>query len=155
MCENVHSFLPPKHFLQDVFHSTNTLYVRLPYPTTAGKVNEFILGRFMLVLGVVLGVSRLFSVYLGGSQLFSVIRYTGPIYIPHKQHRTQTSLPHTLHIHLQHKSGCWALQCVGPATTGKNIAYTYRLGRVAYTCMIYNVMLWLCQILRLAVHEYQ
>ena len=52
--ENVQTFLPPKHFLQDV--------VRLPYHTTADKVYEFVLGRFMLVLG--------------GSQLFSVIRYT-------------------------------------------------------------------------------
>ncbi len=48
MFENVQTFLPPKCFLQDVFHSTN----RLPYHTTADKVDEFVLGRFMLVLGV-------------------------------------------------------------------------------------------------------
>ncbi len=64
-------------FYKMFFHSTNTLYVMLLYHTTADKVNDFVLGRFMLVLGV-LGVSRFFSVYLGGSWLFSVIRYTGP-----------------------------------------------------------------------------
>ncbi len=57
----------PSAFYKMLFHSTNTLYFRLPYHTTADKVNEFVLGRFMLVLGVVLGVSW----------LFSVIRYTG------------------------------------------------------------------------------
>ncbi len=54
-------------FYKMFFHSTNTLYVRLPYHTTADKVNEFVLGRFMLVLRG-LGDSRLFSVYFSGSR---------------------------------------------------------------------------------------
>ncbi len=36
--ENVQTFLPPKRFLQDVFHSKNTLYVGLLYQTTADKI---------------------------------------------------------------------------------------------------------------------
>ncbi len=44
------------------------LHVRLLYHTTADKINEFVLCHFMLVLGVVLGVSWLFSVYLSGSR---------------------------------------------------------------------------------------
>ena len=59
--ENVQRFLPPKCFLQDIFHSTNTLYVKLPYHATDDKVNEFDLSRFMLVLGVY----WFFSVVLG------------------------------------------------------------------------------------------
>ena len=35
MCK---SFLPPKHFLQDLFASINTSDVRLLYQTTADKV---------------------------------------------------------------------------------------------------------------------
>ncbi len=62
-------FSLPSAFYKMSYHSTNTLYVRLPYHTTADKVNEFVLGRFMLALGIVLGVSRWF-------RLFSVIRYT-------------------------------------------------------------------------------
>ncbi len=55
-------FSLPSAFYKMSYHSTNTLYIRLPYHTIADKVNEFVLGGFMLVLGV----SRLFSVYLGG-----------------------------------------------------------------------------------------
>ena len=68
MFKNVQTFLPPKHFLQDVFHSTNTLDVRIPYHTTADKVDQFVLGRFMLVLGVVPGCSRCFSVVIDCSR---------------------------------------------------------------------------------------
>ncbi len=51
-------FSLPRAFYKMFFYSTNTLYVRLPYHTTAYKVNEFVLGRFMIVHGVVLGCSR-------------------------------------------------------------------------------------------------
>ncbi len=140
VCENVHSFLPPKCFLQDVFHSTNTLYVRLPYHTTADTINEFVLGRFMHACSTC--CSWCISVVLSVSRWFSVIRYTSPIYIPHKQHRTQTSHPHTLHT-LTTQVGMlgFTLHTVCRLCYHrKNIAYTYRLGGVAYTCMIYNVM---------------
>ncbi len=72
-------FSLPSAFCKMLFHSTNTLYVRLPYQTTVGKVNEFVLGCFMLLLGVALSVSQ-FLVYPDGSWLFSVIRYTAALH---------------------------------------------------------------------------
>ncbi len=44
-----------------ILQTLTYIYLRLPY-TTADKINEFVLGRFMLVLGVVLSVSKWFSV---------------------------------------------------------------------------------------------
>ena len=56
LCSKMYKvFSLPSAFYKIFFYSTNTLYVRLPYHTTADKVNELVLSNFMLVLSVVLG----------------------------------------------------------------------------------------------------
>ncbi len=63
--KNVQSFLPPKHFLQDVFSILQTLCM---------SGYRFILQLIKLICSRC--CSRCFSIILGGFWLFSVIRYT-------------------------------------------------------------------------------
>ena len=80
LCSKLYKvFSLPSDFYKMFFHSTDTLYVMLPYRTAPDKVNEFLfLGRFMLVPGVVLCESKV---------VFGCSRWLGT---PHRMTPNQT-----------------------------------------------------------------